>query len=90
MWQKGSNDIRTPYGFLHLQHLVTEAYATLVGQQQAADPITFQSGYIFTRATEDSKSFVDSIINTTSALLFPLALSLLFPVMLYSLVLEKE
>jgi len=39
------------------------------------------------RATDESKSFVDSIINTTSALIFPLALSLLFPVMLYSLVL---
>lgn len=23
LWQKGNNDIRTPYGFLHLQHLVT-------------------------------------------------------------------
>ena len=86
IWQAGTNDIITPYGFLKLQHLITSAYAYVVGMQ-AGKPVSIQSGYIFTRATDDSKSFVDSIINTTSALLFPLALSLLFPVMLYGLVL---
>ena len=42
------------------------------------------------REGDDAASFVDNIINTVSALIFPIALSLLFPVMLYSLVLEKE
>ena len=42
------------------------------------------------RENDSSQSFVDSILNTISALIFPLGLSLLFPVMLYSLVLEKE
>lgn len=50
----------------------------------------YQSGFIFTRDLSSSKGFIDNIINTISALIFPIALSLLFPVMLYGLVLEKE
>ena len=61
--------------------MVTQAYTyVLTGT-------SVQSGWVFTRDTEDTKSFIDSIVNTTCALLFPLALSLLFPVMLYTLVL---
>ena len=52
--------------------------------------MNYQSGFIFTRDTASTKGFVDNIINTISALIFPIALSLLFPVMLYGLVLEKE
>lgn len=48
---------------------------------------TMQSGYLFMPAAQDSKSLSDSIINTVAALVFPLALSLLFPVMLYGIVL---
>jgi hypothetical protein len=50
---------------------------------------SIQNGWISMRENDESASFVDSIINTVSALIFPLALSLLFPVMLYGLVLEK-
>lgn len=42
------------------------------------------------RDSSSTSSFLDSLINTVAALIFPLALSLLFPVMLYGLVLEKE
>jgi len=51
--------------------------------------VSVQSGWIAMRETSGSASFVDSLINTVAALIFPLALSLLFPVMLYGLVLEK-
>jgi hypothetical protein len=89
VWQAGIKDIITPYGMLKLQHMVTQAYGFLV-TTLSGKPTTIQSGYIFTRDTDSSKSFVDNIINTVSALIFPIALSLLFPVMLYGLVLEKE
>lgn len=39
---------------------------------------------------EDSRGFVESIINLAGASLYPLSLSLLFPVFMYSIVLEKE
>ena len=51
IWQEGAKDIRTPYGLLKLQHLVNQAYGYLVNSL-AGDSMTFQSGYIFTRATE--------------------------------------
>lgn len=46
------------------------------------------SGYILMPdVKEGGGSFVDVILNSVSALVFPLALSLLFPVFLYSIVL---
>lgn len=75
---------------LRLQDLVTHAYAHIVSIIKTGAPLNYQSGYIFTRDTASTKGFVDNIINTISALIFPIALSLLFPVMLYGLVLEKE
>jgi len=74
-------DIISAYGFLNLQHLISASYIKYTTDK------TVQGGYVFMRDTEGSKSFVDSIINTVSALIFPLSLSLLFPVMLYGLVL---
>ena len=38
----------------------------------------------------NTSSFVDILVNTVTALLFPVSLSLLFPVFLYLIVLEKE
>jgi hypothetical protein len=66
--------------------MVTQAYGYLINKLGGSVK-TVQSGYILTRDTDSSKSFVDNIINTVSALIFPIALSLLFPVMLYGLVL---
>ena len=85
-WQGGITDIISPYGMLKLQDLLTQAYGYMVSTIANA-PITYQSGYVFTRDTESAQSFVNNIINTISALIFPIALSLLFPVMLYGLVL---
>ena len=39
---------------------------------------------------EQATSFVDTIINFVAVLVFPISLSLLFPVFLYTVVLEKE
>ena len=83
-WINGSSEIITPYGFLTLQHYITEAYLYAVTGK------TMQSGYVLTRDTASTDAFVASLLNTISALVFPLGLSLLFPVFLYSLVLEKE
>ena len=40
--------------------------------------------------TESGNSLLDSIINLAGGSLYPLSLSLLLPVFMYSLVLEKE
>lgn len=71
---------------LQLLHQVTQAYGFVV-TSLAGTPMSYQSGFIFTRDTDSSKSLVDNLINTVCALIFPIALSLLFPVMLYGLVL---
>ena len=39
---------------------------------------------------EEGTSFVDTVINFIAILVFPISLSLLFPVFLYTVVLEKE
>lgn len=83
-YAKGTKDILSAYGFLALQHYIYSAFTSLKTGKSV------QSGWIVMREGDSASSFVDSIINTVSALIFPLALSLLFPVMLYGLVLEKE
>jgi hypothetical protein len=82
-YQSVGGEVTTPYGFLTLQHYLSEAFIWLNTKT------SIQSGYVFYRDPASSSAFVDSLINTVSALIFPLALSLLFPVMLYVLVLEK-
>lgn len=88
-WQNGIKEIISPYGMLRMQDMFTQAYGYIVNKLGGGAPLNYQSGYMFMRDTADTKGFVDSIINTISALIFPIALSLLFPVMLYGLVLEK-
>lgn len=39
---------------------------------------------------ESGISFVDTLISVIAVLIFPVSLSLLFPVFLYTVVLEKE
>lgn len=48
------------------------------------------SGIVYMPPTGDSNILVNSIINVVGSTIFPLALSLLFPVFLYAIVLEKE
>ena len=89
-WQNGIKEIISPYGMLRMQDMFTQAYGYIINQLSGGAPLNYQSGYMFMRDTADTKGFVDNIINTISALIFPIALSLLFPVMLYGLVLQKE
>lgn len=79
----GSVDIISAYGLLTLQNYISSTYTQILTGK------TVQSGWVAMRDTGTGASFVDSLINTVAALIFPLALSLLFPVMLYGLVLEK-
>lgn len=56
------------------------------------DPtVTLVSGTQYMpQSTSDSDSFINGIINLAGASLYPLSLSLLLPVFMYSIVLEKE
>ena len=45
---------------------------------------------MFMPEDESGVSFIDTIINLIAIILFPVSLSLLFPVFLYTVVLEKE
>ena len=51
---------------------------------------TVESGYLNMLAAEGGVTFVDTIISFVAVLIFPISLSLLFPVFLYTVVLEKE
>jgi len=48
------------------------------------------SGYTYLPFTSEGSVFIDLLINTIATIIFPLALSLLLPVFLYLIVLEKE
>jgi hypothetical protein len=84
IYVNATGEIITAYGMLSLQHYIAQAYTWILTKTST------HSGWIFMRQDSESASFVDSLLNTVAALIFPLALSLLFPVMLYGLVLEKE
>lgn len=47
------------------------------------------SGYKYLPVTGTSSAFVEMLINTVASIIFPLSLSLLLPVFLYLIVLEK-
>lgn len=47
------------------------------------------SGYYYMPEDESGVSFVDTVISFVAVLVFPISLSLLFPVFLYTVVLEK-
>lgn len=51
---------------------------------------TLESGIFFMPEDESGISFVDTLISFIAVLIFPVSLSLLFPVFLYTVVLEKE
>ena len=73
-----------PYGMLHTVDAITTSYINyLTGS-------SLQSGYITMPDLEGAVSFIDTIINFVAVLVFPNSLSLLFPVFLYTVVLEKE
>ena len=51
---------------------------------------TVAAGYTYLPFNAEGSVFIDMLINTVATIIFPLALSLLLPVFLYLVVLEKE
>jgi hypothetical protein len=72
-----------PEGFLSVMDMVTRAYI------RATKGKTVTSGYTYLPFTSAGSVFIDMLINTVATIIFPLALSLLLPVFLYLIVLEK-
>lgn len=65
-------------------HWITETFT------KYATGKSLGSGVLFMPEDESGVSFIDTIINLIAIILFPVSLSLLFPVFLYTVVLEKE
>lgn len=74
-------DFTPAVGILSLLDMISSAFI------KQKTNIGMSSGYILMPDLKDGGSFIDTILNIVSALVFPLALSLLFPVFLYSIVL---
>ncbi len=79
-----TRDLIPATGLLSLMHMLTAGFL------KTTKDVTLNSGYYYMAQSEDAVSFVDTIINTIGALVFPLSMSLLFPVFLSNIVLEKE
>lgn len=71
-------------GFLSILDMITHSYIKTITMQ----PVV--SGYIYMPMNGEGSVFVDMLINTVASIIFPLSLSLLLPVFLYLIVLEKE
>lgn len=78
--------ITVPEGQLSFVDLLNAAYIKTVTNGE----IDLYTGIVYMPPTGDGNILVNSIINLVGATIFPLALSLLFPVFLYAIVLEKE
>ena len=70
-------------GFLQLIDMFTFSYVKELTQKY------FVSGYIYMPLISNSSAFIEALINMIATVIFPLSLSLLLPVFLYNLVLEK-
>lgn len=64
---------------LNIIHVATAAFIKKVSDK------VVEAGFLLMPPNENS--FVDTLINSISGLIYPLGLSLLFPVFLYSIVL---
>ena len=73
-----------PEGFLSVMDMVSKAFI----KHTVNKKIT--SGYTYMPFSGEGSIFIDMLINTIATIVFPLALSLLLPVFLYLVVLEKE
>ena len=78
--------ITVPEGQLSFVDLLNAAYIKTVTKGE----IDLYTGIVYMPPTGDGNILVNSIINLVGSTIFPLALSLLFPVFLYATVLEKE
>lgn len=75
----------TPYaGILMVTHWLTQSFIQYTTGKKV------ESGVFFMPEDESGISFVDTLISFIAVLIFPVSLSLLFPVFLYTVVLEKE
>ena len=72
-------------GQLSLLDLINKAYL-----HKIASKYWIQSGVQYMPVKDQDKGFMMKIINLAAASLFPLSLSLLLPVFMYAIVLEKE
>lgn len=71
-------------GFLSLQHALTSAYIEEAVNKKV------DAGMLYMPFLPTPSVFVDILVSTITTILFPLSLSLLLPVFLYLVVLEKE
>lgn len=69
-----------------MQHLVTRAYI----EEATPDHKKVGGGIIYMPFQPTPSAFVDVLVGTVTTIIFPLSLSLLLPVFLYLVVLEKE
>ena len=82
--KKYSHFYTIPEGFLSIMDMVSGAYIRhLTGK-------VVKSGYGYMPLNQEGSFFVEILINTVATIIFPLSLSLLLPVFLYLIVLEKE
>lgn len=84
--EKFQGFITVPEGQLSFVDLLNNAYL----QQLSNGNAQLATGIVYMPPAGDSNILVNSIINLVGSTIFPLALSLLFPVFLYAIVLEKE
>ena len=78
------SDFNIQGGALNIFEFVSSAYIKILANKIMA------SGYYYMPADENGVNFADTVISFVAVLVFPIALSLLFPVFLYTIVLEKE
>jgi ABC-type multidrug transport system ATPase subunit len=77
--------LRVPDGQLALLDLISRAYLNNINES-----IFLVSGSQFMPVSTSESALIMKIINLTGASLYPIALSLLLPVFMYAIVLEKE
>ena len=73
-----------PEGFLSVMDMISSAFVKKVSGRKII------SGYTYMPFGDQGSIFVEMLINTVATIIFPLSLSLLLPVFLYLIVLEKE
>lgn len=82
---KFTSQLRVAEGQLSLLDLVSRAYMHTIN-----DKVWIVSGVQYMPMVNEDRSFIIKIISVTGASLYPLALSLMLPIFMYVIVLEKE
>lgn len=82
---KDKTQIRVAEGMLSLIDLINRSYLRTIN-----DNVWIVSGIQYMPLVGEDSGFIMRIISVTGASLYPLALSLLLPIFMYTIVLEKE